>query len=75
MYDRNVKVRLLKKGCKGADVKTLQILLNAKNNAMLHIDSDFGALTEEAVKNYQRKNNLEVDGIVGEKTWTSLLNN
>ena len=73
-YDKNVKVRLLKRGCIGEDVKTIQALLNIKNNANLDCDSEFGSLTEQAVKNYQQKHNLEVDGIVGENTWSSLLN-
>jgi len=34
----------------------------------------FGAATEKAVKEFQKQNGLVVDGIVGEKTWGSLLN-
>ena len=35
-------------------------------------DGVFGKLTEEAVKNFQKKNGLKPDGIVGEKTWAKL---
>ena len=59
---------LLKIGAKGTDVKSLQELLAIK------IDGDFGPLTENAVKTFQEGNGLEVDGIVGEKTWSTLDN-
>lgn len=58
---------LLKKGCRGKDVKTLQRLLH------LYDDGIFGDLTEEAVKQYQREHGLVADGIVGEKTWNAML--
>lgn len=38
----------------------------------LVIDGVFGKKTEEAVKDYQKNDNLVVDGIVGPKTWTRL---
>lgn len=57
---------ILKKGSKGAEVKTLQQKLN------LMADGIFGSLTEEAVKEFQANNGLTVDGIVGQKTWDKL---
>lgn len=36
-------------------------------------DGYFGPGTLKAVKDYQKKNGLSVDGIVGRKTWTKLL--
>lgn len=57
---------ILKKGSKGAEVKTLQQKLN------LIADGIFGPLTEEAVKEFQANNGLTVDGIVGQKTWDKL---
>ena len=58
---------LLKKGSRGNDVKTLQRILH------LYEDGIFGAMTEEAVKEYQRQNGLIADGIVGDKTWAAML--
>lgn len=57
---------ILKLGSKGNEVKTLQEKLNLK------ADGIFGPLTEEAVKDFQRSNGLEVDGIVGGNTLSKL---
>lgn len=56
----------IKKGSTGADVRTLQSILN------LMIDGIFGPLTEEAVIEFQKNNGLTADGIVGPKTWEKL---
>lgn len=77
-------LKILSKGMKNIpEIKTLQILLKAKgykgsNNKVLDIDGSFGANTDFAVRNFQKKNTdngeaLEVDGIVGYHTWNSLL--
>lgn len=58
---------LLKIGSRGKDVKTLQRILH------LYEDGIFGAMTEEAVKEYQRQHGLTADGIVGDKTWAVML--
>jgi peptidoglycan hydrolase-like protein with peptidoglycan-binding domain len=58
---------MLRRGDKGEAVKELQRLLGG-----LTVDGDFGALTETAVKEYQRKHGLAVDGIVGTETWAHL---
>lgn len=64
---------MLKVGSKGAEVKTLQRLLNCILGIKLMVDGDFGTATLAAVKLYQSKRNLEVDGVVGNATWTALL--
>jgi N-acetylmuramoyl-L-alanine amidase len=60
-------MNILRKGSRGNDVKMLQTALN------LITDGIFGDLTEEAVKDFQRVNGLQVDGIVGSDTWEKLL--
>ena len=57
---------VLKLGSKGNEVKLLQEKLNLK------ADGIFGPLTEETVKDFQRSNGLEVDGIVGTNTLSKL---
>ena len=64
---------VIKKGDIGRAVSVLQILLNAFSGAGLQLDGDFGPRTEDAVKQYQRTHNLDVDGVVGDYTWDSLL--
>lgn len=59
-------MKILKKGSRDEDVKTLQRALH------LYEDGIFGNLTEEAVKELQRKYGLTVDGIVGAQTWAVL---
>ena len=59
-------MKTLYKGCEGLDVKMLQRLLGVED------DGIFGVKTEAAVKEFQKKHNLVVDGIVGEKTWKAL---
>lgn len=56
--------RLLKLNSAGNDVKLLQSSLNNKGYK-LTVDGVFGKLTLVAVKDYQEKNGLKVDGIVG----------
>ena len=60
-------MKTLKKGSTGDSVKTLQRLLG------IGIDGKFGPKTRNAVKAYQTAHKLESDGIVGAKTWASLL--
>lgn len=64
--------RVLKKGTNGEDVVNLQKMLNAKKFNAGTVDGDFGKNTEKAVKAFQKKNGLEVDGIAGENTITAL---
>lgn len=62
---------VLRRGSFGAAVIELQELLN-KAGAMITVDADFGAATETAVKAFQKRKKLEIDGIVGNGTWTAL---
>ena len=58
--------RLLKKGSRGDDDKAEQTALHCNP------DGIYGDLTTEAVREFQKANNLEVDGIVGWHTWNAL---
>lgn len=64
----------LRKGAKGADVKYLQELLQARGYSLgkYGVDGDFGSATEKAVKQFQKDWNLQQDGVVGPKTWAML---
>lgn len=55
----------------GVTVKEVQTLLN-KTGAKLVVDGIYGALTTEAVRNFQLKHALRVDGIVGPETIKAL---
>jgi len=58
-------------GSNWEDVKRLQNSLNTVGYK-LNVDGIFGKLTQAAVKNYQEKNSLWADGVVGPKTVASL---
>lgn len=53
----------------GSDVAELQRLLHSGLNA----DGIFGPITDSAVRFYQKDKGLVIDGVVGPKTWASLL--
>jgi peptidoglycan hydrolase-like protein with peptidoglycan-binding domain len=59
-------------GSQGSDVTELQKLLNSKGKYNLATDGIFGDKTKAAVMDYQKQNNLDVDGIVGKNTWGAL---
>ena len=71
-----VTLPTLRRGSMGDAVKTLQQALLAKGQKLpkYGADGDFGAETEMAVKAFQQMAGLVVDGVVGVKTWGSLLN-
>ena len=56
----------IKLGSKGDIVKKLQQLLN------ITVDGEFGIKTDKSVREFQIKNKLTVDGIVGNNTWKVL---
>lgn len=71
----SVAVRVLRRGMKGADVKTLQAALIAYGCSCgaAGADGDFGGGTETALKKFQTKYGLGADGIAGRGTWGKLL--
>lgn len=70
-----VKLPELKRGDKGECVRAMQFLLNGRGAScgVWGADGDFGVATESALLAFQRRNNLDPDGIVGNKTWAKLL--
>ena len=60
--DKYNLTRILKKGCKGNDVKELQKKVGTK------VDGIFGDNTKLAVKKFQKLKKLTQDGIVGKNT-------
>ena len=74
----NVELKVLKKGMKDPEVGTVQILLKAKgykgkDGKVLQIDNSAGVNTDFAIRAFQKKNSLEVDGVVGSNTWNKIL--
>lgn len=61
------KMRTLRNGSIGKSVKVWQIILD------IEPDGIFGPKTLKATKDFQRKNNLVVDGVVGRNTWKAAL--
>lgn len=60
---------ILRNGNTGSAVSDVQRFLNGFNSAGLTVDDDFGDQTEAAVKAWQTKRGLTVDGEVGPETW------
>ncbi len=72
-----IAVPTLKKGKKGENVKILQADLNYIMNTKLDLDGDFGPATDKALRKFQKKYNLVVDGIYGklsENTMRKVIN-
>lgn len=63
---------VLKYGTKNDVVGVLQALLICNNYNEAYLDKDYGSATTSAVKSYQRKNGLVVDGEAGKNTFAKL---
>jgi hypothetical protein len=61
----------LRRGSHGEAVVRLQKLLDGKGYSLVQ-DGWFGALTDGAVRDFQAKHGLGVDGVVGPTTWSAL---
>lgn len=68
-----IELTTLKFKSKGAQVKTLQRLLNSLGYDCGEVDGIFGQATRAAVVAFQKAKGLTADGIVGKATWTALL--
>ena len=65
---------LIRQGSRGVYVCILQDALMSLGYSTGGLDGIFGAVTERSVREYQSKNGLQVDGLVGNKTWNKLMN-
>lgn len=65
---------VLRYGSRGEHVTHLQTVLNRHFPAYAKLDVDgiYGRDTVRAVKEFQRRSGLAVDGVVGPKTWAAL---
>ena len=68
------KLQTLRKGYRGSDVKLMQELLLKAGESLpkYGADGSFGLEPKRAVQSFQRKHNLEIDGICGKQTWAEL---
>jgi LysM repeat protein len=57
---------VIKKGSKGKNVERIQRAVDANPDGL------YGPKTEAAVKAYQKRHGLAVDGIIGPKTWSMM---
>lgn len=64
--------KTLKYGSKNNVVGVLQALLICNGYTNAYLDNDYGSATTSAVKSYQNKNELTVDGKAGKNTFAKL---
>lgn len=74
----DIPMPTIRRGASGHAVKVVQRLLHSMkylgaDGKVVEIDGDFGANTEYAVKSYQKRNKLTVDGVVNGETWKKML--
>ena len=63
---------LSKYGSRGAEVRTIQEKLKRWGYYTGNVDGIYGSLTVSAVKRFQQKNGLSVDGVAGPKTLNAM---
>lgn len=68
-------VPTLSQGDRGPLVKAMQLELRHAGYSMVADDGVFGALTKQAVEDFQRRHSLPVTGTVATMTWGRLLGN
>ena len=68
----NEVLALSKYGSRGSEVRTIQDKLKRWGYYTGNVDGIYGSLTVSAVKKFQQKNGLAVDGIAGTKTLNAM---
>jgi peptidoglycan hydrolase-like protein with peptidoglycan-binding domain len=71
-YPYDVQMPVLSKGDVGDAVECLQLRLYDHGFFWLYIDGIFGEKTRDAVKAFQAREGLKIDGVVGGQTWRKL---
>lgn len=64
--------KTMRSGATGKSVESLQSALNDKLGLSLKTDGKFGKNTQAAVRDFQKQNGLQVDGVVGPATRAAL---
>ena len=72
VYGLAEEAAVLKQGCTGSEVRTVQTKLKRWGYYDGAIDGIYGSRTKKAVIYFQKKNGLTADGIVGKKTFAAL---
>jgi peptidoglycan hydrolase-like protein with peptidoglycan-binding domain len=70
-----VREPTIKLGATGVGVKTLQLALNSCFGSRLVVDSNFGHMTDAAVRLFQASpigGKLPPDAVVGPQTWAKI---
>ncbi len=68
LFQNNTVEALSKYGSRGEEVRQIQTKLKRWGYYKGNVDGIYGSQTQEAVRYFQRKNGLAVDGIAGPKT-------
>lgn len=77
IQDGSYPGRAYRRGDRGINVQIIQFYLNqtavyVNSIKPVEIDGNFGAATENSVKEFQEYFNLTQDGVVGQKTWEKM---
>lgn len=64
---------VLRFGSRGTLVEYVQLALTRAGYPELRVDGVFGARTLDAVRDFQQRNRLRPDGVVGSRTWNHLI--
>lgn len=71
LYQGVLPYPVLSIGDYGIEVEHLQSFLNWFGNYGLDVDGSFGSLTENALKDFQKYSNIDVDGIYGNDSYNA----
>lgn len=72
LLENNTVQALSKYGSRGQEVRTIQDKLKRWGYYTGNVDGIYGSLTVSAVKRFQQKNGLKVDGIAGTQTLNAM---